>query len=175
MSSHVWMWELVHTEGWALMLSNCSAREDSWKPLGLQGDQTSQSERKSIMNIHWKDWCWSWSSNTLSTWWEVLTQLKRPWCWERLKAGGEGNDRGWDGWMASLTQWTRVWANSRSSKGQGSLACCSPWGLKESDTTEWLNNKYKYIFLNIQFLNFIYLLVKIFWLCCVCVAAWAFL
>ena len=38
--------------------------------------------------------------------------LKRPWCWERLKAGGEGDDRGWDGWMASLTQWTWVWANS---------------------------------------------------------------
>ena len=40
--------------------------------------------------------------------------LKRPWCWERLKAGGEGDDRGWDGWMASLTQWTWVWVNSRS-------------------------------------------------------------
>ena len=40
--------------------------------------------------------------------------LKRPWCWERLKAGGEGDDRGWDGWMASLTQWTWVWVNSGS-------------------------------------------------------------
>ena len=40
--------------------------------------------------------------------------LKRPWCWERLKVGGEGDDRGWDGWMASLTQWTRVWVNSGS-------------------------------------------------------------
>ena len=40
--------------------------------------------------------------------------LKRPWCWERLRAGGEGDDRGWDGWMASLTQWTWVWVNSRS-------------------------------------------------------------
>ena len=43
-----------------------------------------------------------------------LTHLKRPWCWERLKAGGEGDDRGWDGWMASPTQWTWVWVNSRS-------------------------------------------------------------
>ena len=41
-----------------------------------------------------------------STWWEELTHWKRPWCWERLKAGGEGDDRGWDGWMASLTGWT---------------------------------------------------------------------
>ena len=43
-----------------------------------------------------------------------MTHLKRPWCWERLRAGGEGNDRGWGGWMASLTQWTQVWASSRS-------------------------------------------------------------
>ena len=46
-------------------------------------------------------------------WCEELTHLKRPWCWERLKAG-EGDNRGWDGWMASLTQWTWVWVNSRS-------------------------------------------------------------
>ena len=43
-----------------------------------------------------------------------LTHLKRPWCWERLKAGGEGDGRGWDGWMASPTQWTWVWVNSGS-------------------------------------------------------------
>ena len=43
-----------------------------------------------------------------------LTHLKRPWCWERLRAGGEGDDRGWDGWMASPTQWTWVWVDSRS-------------------------------------------------------------
>ena len=48
------------------------------------------------------------------TWCEELTHWKRPWCWERLKAGGEGDNRGWDGWMASLTQWTWVWASSRS-------------------------------------------------------------
>ena len=51
-------------------------------------------------------------SNTLATWCEELTHWKRPWCWERLKAGGEGGNRGWDGWMASLTQWIRVWENS---------------------------------------------------------------
>ena len=53
---------------------------------------------------------WSWNSNTLTTWWEELTHLKRPWCWERLKAR-EGDDRGWDSWMASLTRWTWVWAS----------------------------------------------------------------
>ena len=59
-------------------------------------------------------------------------------CWERLRAG-EGDDRGWDCWMASPTWWTWVWLNSRSFDGQGGLACCGSWGLKELDTTEWLN------------------------------------
>ena len=49
----------------------------------------------------------------LATWGEELTHLKRPWCWESLKAGGEGDDRGWDGWIASPTPWTWVWVNSR--------------------------------------------------------------
>ena len=70
--------------------------------------------RKSALNVHWKDWCWSWNSNTLATWCKELTHLKRPWCWERLRAGGEGDDRGWDGWMASSTRWTWVWVDSRS-------------------------------------------------------------
>ena len=95
-----------------LMLSNCGV-EDSWKSLGLQGDPTSQSWRKSVLVVHWKDWCWSWNSNTLATWCEEPTHLKRPWCWERLKTGGEGGNRGWDSWMASPTQWTWFWVNSR--------------------------------------------------------------
>ena len=53
--------------------------------------------RKSVLNIHWKDWCRSWNSNTLATDWEEMTHWKRPWCWERLKAGREGVDRGCDG------------------------------------------------------------------------------
>ena len=57
---------------------------------------------------------WNWNSNTWAPWCEELTHLKRPWCWERLKAGGEGDDREWDGWMASPTQWTWVWVNSGS-------------------------------------------------------------
>ena len=121
------------------MLLNCGVGEDSWESLGLQGDPTSPSYRKSVLNIHWKDWCWSWNSNILAPWCEELTHLKRPKCWERLKAGGEGNDRGWDGWMASPTQWTWVWASSGVGDGQGNLTCCSPWGRKESDTTKQLN------------------------------------
>ena len=63
------------------------------------------------LNIHWKNWGWSWSANTLAIWCEEWTHWKRPWCWESLKVG-EGDNRGWDGWIASLIQWTWVWANS---------------------------------------------------------------
>ena len=55
-----------------------------------------------------------WNSNTLATWCEELTYLKIPWCWERLKAGGKEDDREWDGWMASPTQWTWVWVDCGS-------------------------------------------------------------
>ena len=98
-------------------------------------DQTSQFWRKSVLNIHWKDW----SSNTLAIWFEELTHWKRPWCWERLKAGSKRDERGWHDWMASPTRWTWVWANSRSWWWTGKPDCYSPWGHKESDTTECLN------------------------------------
>ena len=76
--------------------------------------------------------------NTLATWCEELTHWKRPWCWERLKAGQEGDNRGWNDWMASPT-WHEFEQAPGVGDGQGGLACCSPWGHKESDTTEWLN------------------------------------
>ena len=96
------------------MLLTYGVGEDSWESLGQQGDQTSYSQGKLVMNIHWKDWCWSWNSNTLATWCEELTSWERPWWWERLKEGGEADYRGWDGWMASLTGWTWVCVSSRS-------------------------------------------------------------
>ena len=57
---------------------------------------------------------WSWNSSTLATSCKVLTHWKRPWCWEGLEAGGEGDDTGWHGWMASPTRWTWVCVNSGS-------------------------------------------------------------
>ena len=78
-SSHVQMWELNYKEGWPpeeLMLSNCGIGENSWESLGMEGDQTSQSQRKSILNIHRKDWCWSLNSNTLATWCEGAPHLE---------------------------------------------------------------------------------------------------
>ena len=105
-SSHVWMWELDHKEGWTLrnwcfwtmvlekaLESPLNCKEI--KPVNPIGNQY-------FLNIHWKNWCWSWNSNTLATWCEEPTHWKRPWCWEKQKAGREGEDRGWDGWMESL-------------------------------------------------------------------------
>ena len=104
--------------------------------LGQQGDQTVQ--------FYYKDW--SWSSNTLATLREGPTLWTRPWCWERVKAGGEGDSRGWDvGWHYQLSG-RESEQMPRDGEGQGSLVCCSPWGLKESDTTYWLNNNYIYIY-----------------------------
>ena len=97
-------------ENWRIDTFKCGTGEDSWESHGQKRDQTSQSYRKSTLNIHWKDWCWS--SSTLAIWYKELTHWKRPWCGERLKIGGEGDHRKWDGWMASLTQRTRVWAGS---------------------------------------------------------------
>ena len=68
--------------------------------------------KQSILKEICPEWCWSWSFNTLAIWCEELTHWKRPWWWETLKAGGEGDERGWDGWMASLPRWTWVWASS---------------------------------------------------------------
>ena len=93
------------------MLLNCGWRRLLRVPWSARS--TCQSLRKSILNIYWKDWWWSWSSNTLVTWCKEPTHWKRRWPWETLKAGGEVDDRGQDGWMASLTQWTWVWVGFR--------------------------------------------------------------
>ena len=82
------------------MLLNCGVGEDSWESLRLRGDQISQSLRKSTLNIHWKDWCWSWSSHPLATWWEEPTH------WKRLMLGKiESRRRGWQRmrWLNGIT------------------------------------------------------------------------
>jgi len=112
MDVRVGLWRKLSAE--ELMFLICGVGEDSWESLGLQGDPPSPFWRRAALAFLWKDWCWSWYSNTLATSWEELTHLKRPWCWERLKVGGEADDIGWGGWMASPTQWTRIWINSGS-------------------------------------------------------------
>ena len=91
--------------------------------------------------------------------------LEKTLMWERLKAGGEGDDRGWNGWIASLTRWTWVWVSSGSGWWTGSLACCSPWGYKELDVTEQLNwtdvkaDCFSNLFLNLPMPNNLKILV----------------
>ena len=92
---------------------------------------------RSTLNIHWKDSCWSWSSNTPAIWCEEPTHWKIPWCWERLQAGGEAGNRGWDGWMASPTQCTLVWVNSRSWWWTGKPGMLQSMG---SQSWTWLSN-----------------------------------
>ena len=113
-----------------LMLLSCGVEEDSWESLGLQ-DQTSQSLRKSILNIHWKDWCWSWSSNTLAT------SCKEPIIRKHLDA-----EKNWTQVEMETTEDEHHWLNGHEfeqtledREGQGSLV----WGHKESCKTERLN------------------------------------
>ena len=97
--------------------------------------RSSQSILKaSVLGVHWKDWCWSWSSNTLATWCEELTCLKRPdaqkdWRWEE-KGTTEDEMVGWHHWLDGhgFEQAPGV------GDGWGGLACCSPWGHKQPDT-----------------------------------------
>ena len=115
-SSLIWMWELVYKESWApkkLMLFSCGIGEDSLRVPWTARRSNQSILKRSVLGVHWKDWCWSWNSNTLTTSCEELTPSKRPWCWERLRAG-EGDNGGRAGWMASLTQWTWVWVDSGS-------------------------------------------------------------
>ena len=103
-------WTIKKAEHEELTLSNCGTGEASWESIGQQRDHTSQFYRKSTLNIHWKDWCWS--SYTLAR--DANSQFTG----KDLDAGKDWrqefkDDRGRDGWMAWLTQWTWVWANSR--------------------------------------------------------------
>ena len=88
--------------------------KDSSASLRLQGDPTKSILKEISPGCSLEGRCWSWNSSTLATSREELTQWERPWCWEGLGAGGEGDDRGWDDWMASLIWWTWVWVNSGS-------------------------------------------------------------
>ena len=110
-SGHVQMWDLDHRKGWV-------PKNWCFQIVVLEKTLESplDSKIKSVNSKGNQPWIFigrtdAESSNTLATWSEELTHRKRSWCWERLRAGGEGDDR-WDGWMASPTQWTWIWANS---------------------------------------------------------------
>ena len=123
------------------MLINCGVGEDSWEFLEQQ-DQTSQSWRKSTLNIHWKDWCcgapilWPPDAKRRLIGKDRDAGKNR---WQEKGAGGEGLTEdetvGWHHWLNGH----EFEQTPGDGEGQGSLVCCSPWGHKESDTTEWLN------------------------------------
>ena len=121
------------------MLLNCGVGEDSWESLGLQGDQTSQSWRKSLLNIHWKDWCWSWSSNTLQLWctknWLIRKDPDAGQDWRQEEKGTTKDEM--VGWHHQLNRHEFEKAPG-DSEGQGSLACCKESGVTKSQT--WLSN-----------------------------------
>ena len=109
----LWCWRRLLKVPWTARRSNQSVLQEISPEYSLEG--------------------WSWISNTLATWCKELTLWKRLWCWERLKAGGEGDGRGWDGWMASLTQWTPSHALGVGD-GQGSLTVVQVMGHANSQT-----------------------------------------
>ena len=145
------------------MLCNCSVGEDSWESLGLQGDPTSPFWRRSVLSVHWRDWRWSWNSNSLATWCEELTHWKdsdagRGWGQE-TKGTTENEMVGWHHWLNGHGfAWTLgVCA------GQGGLACYSSWDHKESDTTEQLNWAELKL---VQWLNFFWLYATLWTVAC---------
>ena len=146
-SSNFWPQVTLHgCESWTIKKAECQ-RIDAfelwcWARL-LRVPWTARSSNQSMLKETSHEYSFEGvilklSSNTLATWWEELTYWKRPWCWERLKVGGEGDDRGWDGWMASLTQWTWVWVNSGSWWWTGRPGMVWFMGLQRVKT--WLSN-----------------------------------
>ena len=122
----LWCWRLLLRVPWTARRSNQSILKEISPGCSLEG-------RMLKLNT---------SANTLATWCKELTHQKRPWCWERLKAGGEGDNRGWDGWMVSPTQWAWVWASSGSwcwtsiLQSMGSQRVEHDWATK----LNWLEN-----------------------------------
>ena len=111
------MWELDCEESWVpknWCFWTVVLEKTLESSLDCKEIQPVHPKRNHPLGVHWKDWCWGWNSNTLATSCEELTHWKTPWCWEELWAGGEGDDRGWDGWMASPTGCIWVWVNSGS-------------------------------------------------------------
>ena len=118
-NGHLWMWELDYKESWALK-NWCFWTVVLEKILEILrvpwiARRSNQSILKGISPVcSLEELMLKLKLQYFGHLSEELTHLKRPWCWERLRAGGEGDNRGWDGWMASPTQWTGVWVNSRS-------------------------------------------------------------
>ena len=151
-SSHVYMWELDYNESWV-------PKKWCFWTVVLEKTLESPLDCKEIQPVNPKG-SQSWifigrtdteaETNSLATWCKELAHWKRPWCWQRLKAR-EGDDRGWDGWMASLTQRTWVWASSESwwwtgkpsvPQSMGSQRVRHNWATELTDFLKVNNVKY---------------------------------
>ena len=105
-SGHVWMWELGCEESWApknLCFWTVVLEKTLESPLDCKEIQPVHPEGDQSLGVHWKDWCWSWNSNTLATSWEELTHWKRPWCWRDWGQEEQGTTEdeiaGWHHWL----------------------------------------------------------------------------
>ena len=112
----------------------CIGRTDAEAEAPIFWPADEKSIRKDPVNEHAFTWMLLWTCIYIYHW-------KRPSCWGRLKAGEEGGNRGWDGWMASLTPQTEFEQIQGDSEGQASLECCSPWGLKDTQLSDWTTSK----------------------------------
>ena len=132
-SEHIQLWELDCKESrkpkdWCLQTVVLEKTPESpldskeIKPVNLKGDQpwiiTGRTGAEAEASVFW----------SFDAWREQMTHWKSPWGWKRLRAEGEESVRGWDGWTASLMQWTQTWRTLGDGEGWGGLACCSPGG-----------------------------------------------
>ena len=132
MDVRVGLWRRLSTE--ELMLLNCGVES----PLGCKEIKPVHPKGNQPWIFLWKDWCWGWNSNTLATWCKELTHWKDPDAGKYWRQGERGmTEDEMVGWHHRFIGHEFEQAPGVGD-GQGSLVCCSPWGLKESDTTEWL-------------------------------------